>query len=170
MEEEIWKQIEEFPNYEVSNFGNIYNIKTDMIMRTSKTLWGHTKITLTSEWGNARFTRSVALLVAEAFIDPPNFMCDQVIVLNGDFSNMAASNLAWRPRWFAWKYTRQLKTRQPIQYENLQVRNVITGEVYNSIVDAGVAEGLLFDNIWRSTYTGEPVYPVGSVFEVIKRV
>lgn len=168
--DELWITIPEFSNYEISNLGRVGNISTNYIMRTSLTNHGHVKITLKSDWSNERFTRSVARMVAESFIDKPNWMCDQVIILDGDFSNVIMDNLAWRPRWYAWKYTRQLKTEQPLHYKNLPVHNIITDVYYNSIVEAGIREGLLFDDIWRSTYTGVPLFPNGSIFEVIERV
>jgi hypothetical protein len=166
--EEEWRPVEEFSNYHVSNFGNIYNVLNDHPMRTSVTSFGHKKITLLSEWDGRRYTRSVAQLVAQAFVIPPNIFCDQIIVLDGDFNNVAAYNLAWRPRWFAWKYTRQLKTPQPLHYRNLPVDNIVNDEYYENIIQAGMTEGLLFDDIWRSTYSGDPVFPHNSVFEVVE--
>lgn len=165
--EEVWKNIPEFTNYDVSNLGRIYNRVRDKLMQTSLTNHGHVKITLLSEWNNKRYTRSVARLVAEAFCKPPNFLSDQIVVLDGNFSNVASKNLAWRPRWFAWKYTRQLKTQQPLYFKNLPVLNVVENVEYRSIIQAGMNEGLLFIDVWESTYTGRRVYPTGSVFEVV---
>lgn len=170
MEPEIWKEVEEFPNYSVSNYGRIHNNRNDSIMATSRGTFGHIKISLMDSRTRERFTRSVAVIVAEAFVDRPDELSDQVIVLDGDLSNVAAWNLAWRPRQFAWKYARQLRTQQPIQFLNLRVRNVRRGFDYKCIVDAGMQEGLLFDDIWRSTYTGDAVYPNRSVFRVVERV
>lgn len=169
MNGERWRTILEFPKYEISNKGNVYNTKTRQMMRTSITNYGHTKITLT-DYDGQRYTRSVAYLVAQAFIDPPTSMASYLIVLDGNFQNVDASNLAWRPRGFAWEYTHQLKYPQPNHYYNLPVRNVVTGFEYDSITEAGVTEGLLFNDIWRSTYTGNELYPHGSIFEIIKRV
>lgn len=167
MIEEEWKDIPEFSEYMISNLGNVYNKRLGSLMSVSQTGHGHMKITLKSDWGPERCTRSVALLVAEAFVEKPNFMCDQLVVLDGDFSYVSAENLAWRPRWFAWKYTRQLKVPQPRHYENLPVLNVVTNAKYSSIIEAGTTEGLLFETIWESTYTGKSVYPTGSRFVVL---
>lgn len=169
MEREVWRTIPEFPNYEISNLGNVYNSKQRMMMRISFNNHGHSKITLTDD-ARYRHTRSVAQLVADAFVEPPNFLCDQLVVLDGDLTNVVFTNLAWRPRWFAWKYSRQLKVPQPAHYHNLAVENVVTGVTYRNIIEAGITEGLLFDDIWKSTYSGMQVYPHGSVFEVIERV
>lgn len=169
MDKEQWKTIPEFPYYEVSDLGRIFNRKYEQMMRISYTNHGHAKITLTDYW-HKRHTRSVAQIVAEAFVLPPNEMCDQVMVLDGDLRNLKASNLVWRPRWYAWKYTRQLKTQQPLHYRNLMVANIKTNVAYDNIVTAGQIEGLLYEDIWRSTYTGTAIYPHGAIFEVIERV
>ncbi len=81
-----------------------------------------------------------------------------------------ADNLAWRPERFAWLYTRQMKKPQPVYYKNLEIHNHTTDRYYESIIDAGITEGLLFADIWRSTYTGETVFPYGHQFEVVERV
>ncbi len=85
MIEEVWQTIPEFQNYQISNLGRVYNIKKDIIMRTSLTNFGHVKLTLKSDWSEERFTRSVAQLVAEAFVEPPNLMCDHIIILDWEF-------------------------------------------------------------------------------------
>ena len=163
--EERWRVVEEIPNYDVSDRGNVYNTKTNRMMRISTTSFGHAKINLTAENGQ-QFTRSVAQLVAVAFVEPPTGRCDQVVVLDGDFTNLSAENLVWRPTWYAYQYTRQLKTQQFAHYCNLPIRNVSTGVVYPSVVAAGMAEGLLFTDVWRSTYTGDTIFPNWSLFEV----
>lgn len=166
--EEVWKEIPEFTNYNVSNLGRIYNKAHDMLMRTSLTNHGHVKITLMSDWDKKRYTRSVARLVAEAFCKPPNVLCDQLVILDGNFANVESRNIVWRPRSFAWKYTRQLKTVQPIYYRNLPVVNLTDNIEYRSIIEAGMHEGLLFRDLWESTYTGRRVYPTGVVFAVVE--
>ncbi len=107
--------------------------------------------------------------LTEAFVEPSTMFCDTVIILDGNFSNVAASNLAWRPRWYTRKYTRQLKVHQPIYYKNLTVHNVVTDAYYESVVHAGMIEGLLFEDIWRSTYTAAALFPYGAIFEVVER-
>lgn len=166
--EEEWSEIEGFPRYLISTEGRVFNKQTNRDMRVSLSNYGHPKISLLTD--NGRYTRSVPFLVASAFLEPPNDLCDRVIHLNGDFEDYRAENLAWRPRWFVWKYTHQLKAVQPAYYRNLPVTNLKTGVTYENIVEAGMAEGLLFEQIWHSTYSGDPVYPYGSVWEVVERV
>ncbi len=108
--------------------------------------------------------------MAQAFVPSPNVLCDQVVLLDGTLTNVMAENLVWRPQWYAWKYARQCKIEQPRHYWNLAVENIDTGVRYQSIIEAGISEGLLFDSIWRSTYSGDPVYPNNHIFEIAEGV
>jgi hypothetical protein len=166
VEELIWKQIPDFPSYAVNNYGQVLKIDTDRLMRISYTLQGAAKVSLMGLEG--RRTLSVALLVAGAFVEPPNPLSDSVVVLNGNQADLRAVNLAWRSRSFVWRYTRQMRDPLPIHYINLAVRDVTTGVVYRNIIEAGQALGLLYQDIWRSTYTGYTTYPGDSVFEVVR--
>lgn len=54
-----------------------------------------------------KVTRSVALLVADAYLNAPrNENYNSVIHLDGDKGNCEATNLMWRPRWYAVRYHR----------------------------------------------------------------
>lgn len=172
MIQEEWKRIWEFPQYSISNYGRVRHEHTGRIMANSRTTHGHIKISLLDRATRVRYTRSVALLVAQNFIEVPDLLSDAVIELDGDLSNVVAWNLAWRPKWFAWKYMHQLKCQQPMEFHNLRVQNVTHGFVYRSIVEAGMSEGLLFDDIWRSVCTPEGVriYPHRCTYRVIDRV
>jgi hypothetical protein len=169
MIEEIWSSIPGFSGYSVSNFGRVHHNRRNRIMSASFSNWGHLKISLVSDMGQ-RQTKLVAPLVAEAFVEPPTNYSDHVILLDGDYSNVSAWNLAWRPKGFAWSYVHQLKTKHPTYYRSLAVQNVSHKAEYNSIIEAGMTEGLLFDDIWRSTYTGDRIFPYRSIFRVIERV
>lgn len=164
---EQWATIPDFPMYEISSQGRVRNAKFDRIMRTSINSSGHVKITLVDDHTGMRLTRSVAQMVAEAFVAAPTVLCDHVVVLDGNFENVRAENLVWRPRYFAWKYTHQLKNEQIHYFHNLRVQNISTGAAYDSIIQAGMCEGLLFQDIWRSTYSGARLFPHGDAFEVI---
>jgi hypothetical protein len=112
---------------------------------------------------------SVALLVAEAFVEPPDELCDNVILLDGDLQNVAASNLALRPRWFAWKYARQLRTDNS-SFHLISIYSVSLDRYYPSIFDCGTEHGLLFSDILRSGNVGTGVYPYGWRFEFPKNL
>lgn len=165
--EERWGPINEFPDYDVSDRGRVYNTRFNAMMRTSINQFGHVKVTLTGIDGE-RYTRSVAQMVAEAFVRPPSVICTQVVVLDGDLTNLVAENLVWRPTGYSWHYRRQLVTPQPLHFHNLHVINVKTGDTYSSVIEAGMHEGLLFTEIWKSTWAATELFPFNAVFEVIR--
>ena len=163
---EEWAFIEGFPNYQISSHGRVYNVSRYQMMSCSVNNHGLLKISLVDE-GGVRRTKSIATLVADAFVPGKDHISDQIILLDGDQMNVHAFNLAWRPRWFAWKYTTQLKQQQPVYYENLAVYDSVLGIEFDNIIEAGTTLGLLFDDIWRSTYSKTHVYPTDSIFEVV---
>ena len=69
MEKEIWKTIEEFPNYKVSNLGRIKNIRKDKLMTISVRKNGYCVVKLSNN-GNSKECK-VHRLVAKAFIPNP---------------------------------------------------------------------------------------------------
>ena len=184
--EEEWRAILEFPNFSVSNLGRIYNNETETFLSGSPNNYGHLRVAFPTEEFEAQYdsdgrflkmrrvraTRSLAVLVAQAFVEAPSVICDHVILLDGNLSNVVAHNLAWRPSRFAWLYTHQLKEldSQPFYFKNLEVTNLQRNIAYESIVEAGMMEGLLFEDIWTSTYAGTRVFPYGHVFEVTEQV
>lgn len=162
---EVWADIPYFPEYQISNLGRVYNNRTDKMMSVSRNNHGHMKVSLL-DWTGTRHTMALGFMVADAFVPKLNEMCDSVVVVDGDFTNIVAHNLAWRPRRFAYLYTRQLKIEQPIHFQNLPILNVSKGVLYNSIIEAGMSEVLLFDDIWRCTYTHLPALLTGDYFEI----
>lgn len=167
MQPGYWITLEEFPRYAVDKNGNILHIARDRIMKPSVNNHGHVKISLLNERG--RFDRSVARLVAENFCTPPDSKSTAVVQLNGAKIDCRSINLVWRTPSIAWRYLAQLQSTPPMYYLNLPIIDVSTGIAYTNVVSAGLTNGVLFDDIWRSTYTGDPVYPVGSTFVVDKK-
>lgn len=85
---EIWKEIENYENYEISNFGNVRKK-----LKTSKTKDGYRAISLTDDFGN-RKTLRVHRLVAKAFIEEE----DGKFLVNhkdGIRDNNNVDNLEW---------------------------------------------------------------------------
>lgn len=165
---EEWRPVPGFPDYEVSSKGNIYNLRAHQMMRVSSNNYGYPKITLTDSKTHRRFTRAVAKIVAEAFVERPDEFCDQVVALDNNIWNLDATNLIWRPDGFAWRYANQFKGKLPLHFISVPVLNILEGTIYRSVKEAAIAEGLLFEDVWVSTYTGKQCYPTGSIFEIIQ--
>lgn len=160
--EEQWMGIAEFPGYLVSDYGRIYSEKTGTMMSFSLNNTGTLKVNLMQD--RVIQTRSVKVLVANAFLDPPQFDEETTpINLDGDPFNNHKDNLTWRPRWFAWKYSRQFHEPVPREYK-LRIINLTTRTEYQSVMEAGVDEGVIWEYIYQSILTGRPVYPTGSVY------
>lgn len=167
MEQEIWKTVDEFPNYEVSNKGRIVHASTERIKQTSINAQGIVMIAFFE--GGRQNVRSLPLVVANHFLsrdDVPEIF-NTPIHLNGDKTDCRVSNLMWRPRWFAVKYHKQFEYedfgkhafKQPIQLME-------TGEVYENTWDAAMELGLIEVDIVVDTLNGNPTFPDWYHFEL----
>lgn len=163
----LWERILDFPNYLVSNFGHVSNDHTGKMVSQSTTRQGAVKVNLlhNKTW----HTKSVPVLVAEAFVPGRDEIFDTPIHLDGHQENNRADNLMWRPRWFAWRYTRQFIDINDIQYKGPLVDQ--NGVVYRDVFDAATFNGLLFKEVWRSIHFINPVhetFPTGQTFSFVR--
>ena len=148
---EVWSIIRDFPSYEVSNIGNVRNRETGRLLTQSHTLQGDRKITLYASNSDDVKTKSVRVLVAEAFVPRPDESCNSVLILNMDKEDLRATNLRWRPRSIVWNYVRQFEAPEyntEWNYTMVPVFDYDTGERYENILEAAVTHGLLMSTIW----------------------
>jgi hypothetical protein len=94
MEEELWKPIESFENYEVSTLGRIKNTTTDRMLKVNNK-GGYLCISLVNSFGKRSF--KVHRLVALAFIPNPENKTD-VNHMDKNKHNNNISNLEWNTR------------------------------------------------------------------------
>ena len=163
---ELFETIPDYPAYAVSTHGIVINQETGKELSANLNPQGDLKVGLYRD--GSRATVAIRVLVAEAFVEPPNIDCDTVIVLNGDKEDIRASNLAWRPRSFAWKYAHQFQAPPETLSQNLTrvpVMDVDSGRVYQNVYTAAMEEGLLMNHVLSSCFYGTPVYPTDQVFE-----
>lgn len=169
---ERWRDVDRFFNIQVSDHGNVRNVYTGRMIAQSENMAGDLKINIIVN--GHHLSRSVKELVAEAFLDPPELMYIDdsgnmvytnpvPINIDGDKYNNHVNNLAWRPRWFAWKYAHQFNVDPPADYY-LPIVNLRTGKKYMNVMEAGLDEGLVWEYVINSASSGRPVYPSGSVF------
>ena len=124
MQKEIWKDIEDFPNYEVSDQGRVRNKKTGHILSPVPDKDGYFRVHL----GKDIVTKRIHRLVAVAFI--PNVENkSQVNHINGDKMDNRASNLEWCSA--LENNTHALNTG--LRNVSRRVKIVETGEIFNSI-------------------------------------
>lgn len=100
-----WRDVEEFTEVAVTEDGQVMNTWNGHILTPRCNQQGFLMVGVMFD--RKQYTRSVALMVANAFLEPPRSPAyNSIIHLNGDRSDCRALNLMWRPRWFATKYHR----------------------------------------------------------------
>lgn len=161
LDEEIWSKIDDFPNYSVSSHGRILNDNNGRLMKESMNGSGVVKVGLVR--GGVQYTRSVKLIVADTFIVGRTQEFDTPIHLDGDARNNRADNLLWRPRWFAWKHTRQFVDITP-QHTRGPIVDLHTELWYQHMLEAAVIHGLLVIDIWKSIQSRKETFPTWQVF------
>lgn len=156
-----WITIDEFPNYEVNYEGRVLNKDSGHTLSPSVNQRGILQVGLMKQ--GVQHKRSVALLVAKAFLgepDPPTF--NSPIHLNGDKTDCHMDNLMWRPRWFAVKYHQQFTNgkrgfRTPVIEENSKMW-------FPSSWEAAIKFGLLDREIMLATLNRTYVWPTYQTF------
>lgn len=161
MQQERWRMITEFPNYSVSDAGLVRNEDTGNLMTGLLNQRGIVHVGLTRD--RVLYKRSVSRLVADAFIAVPEIDTDGTfdtpINLDGDRFNNHASNLMWRPRWFAMKYRKQFMGKRKISI-NRPIAIVGSKEVFVNSWHAATALGLLDYEILVSMMKSTYVWPL----------
>lgn len=160
---ERWLEVFEFPGYSVSSWGRVKNDETGRVLTMFRNQGGYASVSMSRD--RIQYKRGIARLVANRFL--PKSTLDEFVTpihLNGDRTNNAAHNLAWRPKWFADYYTRQWNSHgtridQPIL-------DAATGEVYENSTDAARKHGLLERDIVESISDGVKVFPTLQKFEI----
>lgn len=92
---EIWKDIEEYPNYEASNMGKIRNKKTGRILKGRLNKQGYLQVSITNKEGIRKYP-FLHRLVAETFIPNPENKptVDHIIPVSKGGTN-EVFNLRW---------------------------------------------------------------------------
>lgn len=162
------RQIPEFPRYEVSNLGRVYNIRTGREMQFTPTREGLLTVGMMLDnydgYPNHQCRRSVIRLVAEAFVPGETKLFNTPVQLDGDRYNLRADNLVWRPRWFAWRYIHQF-VAPPGWYFSGPVFDVTNDIEYATFLEAAVATGSLVEDIRKSCFNEVMgVFPGGEQF------
>lgn len=160
--ETLWRAIDEFPTYSVSNYGDVVDESKSRFVSQSVTLQGALKVNISYEGGQV--SRSVKRLVAQAFVEGQDAIFNTPIQLDGDQVNVRADNIMWRPRWFAWKYCRQF-VRLPNYHSEGPIIELESQVQYFSVYEASIINGILMQDIWGTIILTKPhVFPTWQRF------
>jgi hypothetical protein len=171
MEDEIWEYIEGFPNYAVSNYGRVMNLVTEKQVKPSLTKQGGLKIALFNDVG--RLTRSVRVLVANAFVEGKTEVFNTPIHLDMNQNNVCADNLMWRPRWFSWIHANQDKEPEEDRhqrYERGPIIDIDSGQIYTDVYHVAKVNGLIWWDVYVSLHTEtnhKGVFPTNQRFSFL---
>lgn len=149
MTEYGWRFITDFPEYDVSKFGDVRSNKFDRvrILKQSLNRGGFPMVVLLQ--GRLRYPRQVATLVAEAWLPPSeNIYAKNIWHIDGNFLNCEADNLRWetRPRVLEWN--QMIRTQAPA-YKTPRVIDNHTDQVYANAFECAMALGLLESEVVR---------------------
>lgn len=162
---EEWLPLELFPDYAVSNYGYVKNLRNDKLLTRSPVQYGMLTVALMHD--GQQFRRSIATLVAQTFLEePPRDDFNTPIHLDGDRANCRADNLAWRPRWFAINYHLE-RRKSPYEGWDADFRLNETWEVFDTLSDPAIKYGLLERDIHKSIVEGKPTFPQGFTFMLL---
>lgn len=89
---EVWRTVEDFPNYEISNMGRIRNINTGYVLSPGDNGHGYLQVTLCQNGEKKRVY--IHRLVGIAFIPNPNNL-PQINHRNENRADNRAENLEW---------------------------------------------------------------------------
>lgn len=169
---ETWQLIEDFEPYAVSDLGNVVNTETStfLVPYLNSTRQGASVIVNLRRNG-VPTTRALRRLVAEAFVPPhypdPDGKFDTPVLKDGNHWNAAAYNIAWRPRWFAMRYSR-IMAQEWVRHSTPPVICVETGVEYPSVLAAAIENCELPRDVFnsageRNSYT----FPYGHSYRFI---
>lgn len=144
---EIWKDIEDFPNYQVSSTGIVRNKKTGRV--TTQKL-GHDGRYLSVYLTNAGYenTQRVHRLVAEAFLGKhPGMMVNHI---DGNKTNNNVENLEWCTAKENNAHAIKNGLNHPGAYQKRPVRVMETGKIFDGVVACANAIGGDYRNVYAA--------------------
>lgn len=161
---EEWVPVEGFDGYSVNKFGEVRLDHFDRLIHPHANQTNSVYVSLMRD--GMQCQRSLAPIVAKAFLGKPVAPFDTPINLDGNRWNCAADNLMWRPRWFAIQYHRQFTIapyRNPIK-SPVKARG--EREVFPDSFSAAMRYGLLERDVVMSIYNNTYAWPNYMVFEI----
>lgn len=129
--EQIWVEVEGYPNYAVSNFGEVVNLTTDFVLSPRPNDKGYLRVALRGVDGTRDFY--IHQLVAQAFMGGFT-MGERLIHINGDITDNRPANLHPRSDIAERSTATPRRSRVRVSWGK-PVMIAETGEKFNSVRD-----------------------------------
>jgi hypothetical protein len=158
-----WVLIEGFPKYSVNSLGQVRRDSFGRLITPQMNRTHSVYVPLMRD--SKLYQRSLALIVARAFLPKPEKPFVVPINLDGDRWNCSADNLMWRPRWFTIRYHRQFSDPYEGHIEApLRARG--EKEVFPDSFTAARRYGLLERDVVMSIRYNTYAWPTYQIFEL----
>lgn len=140
--EELWREIDGFPDYRISNLGRVIHIeRPDVTRKTSVNHQGFPTLVLFHKGHTgSRYVRQINKLVATAFLGPAPRKFDSVWHKDGDLLNCQADNLEWDMRARVMEWNEMHRTGTP-KYRTGRVMQNSTGHIFNNAFECAIHVG-----------------------------
>lgn len=117
-----------------------------------------------------QYKRSVALLVARAFLPLAPVRFDTPMHLDRNREHNFAANLVWRPRVFTLDYYRQFDYEYPSRIYH-EIEDIESGRTFENSFQVAKAYGVLERAVVTSILNdGAAVFPTGQRFRVLEKL
>ncbi len=157
-----WRNVTDSLYYEVSDEGWVRNKRTGRILSPSSNGKGLIKVRFAED--GEQVSKTVARLVGEAFVEGYE-EGDVIFYVDGNSTNVSASNLKWKRRWFAQEWAYQLKRDYPMRTWPIRMNS--TGMVFKNSLECAKATYGIEKYIVLSCILGNTIYN-GSTYDWIK--
>lgn len=159
-----WFPLDGYPGYSANRSGQIRSERRNKVLAIGINKSKHRYVCMTLD--GEQTTRALSKIIAETFVlNPRPRQFNTPIHLDGNLANCHADNLAWRPRWFAMKYTQQFYADLP---DTRAVRERDTGEEFENLWAPVMKYGLLYMDLMRAINNRTVTFPTMQMFEWVE--
>jgi hypothetical protein len=149
-DEEIWRRIEEFPDYLISNYGQVVHVDRPNTPRSvAINHQGFPSLVLfKKEHPGSRYLRQVNKLVATTFVPQTVAKLNSVWHKDGDFLNCHADNLKWDLRARVMEWNEMNRDGVP-KFRTGRVMDNKTGRIYENAFELALHIGATESEVVR---------------------
>ena len=145
-----WQPLRDYDGHEVSEYGDVRNIRKQTLLRTSVNQSGARYVSIRNTTLKKYENKSVGHLVALAFNLPRDISNGEDTILHKDANpeNCAVGNIMWSTRWHAMAYHQEIGRMANVrEYRKTKMIKDQNGTVYQNPLQAALATGCLPSSI-----------------------